>query len=407
MLPALTPDGRYRLLGPLARVEVSPIVAAERRRRSTNPAPGLPVIDLSQAAPAGAPAPSLRRHLAAAVSGQGDIHGYGPVLGDDALRAEIATRWSSIYRARIHEHEVGITAGCNQAFCAALASIAAPGDEVVLPAPWYFNHKMWLDSAGVRVRPLALSAATGFLPDPADVAGIVTPRTRAIVIITPNNPTGSIVGSGILTKLLDIARESGAVLVVDETYRDFQFPHQADHGLFRHPAWREHFVHLYSFSKTYRLTGYRTGAIVTGEDRLAEIEKFLDTVAICAPRMGQAAALFGLRELGGWVENERRGALRRLSLLQELFASEPGGFRLSSAGAYFAYLRHPFEESSDVVAERLLSDASLLVLDGLAFGPPRSLGGDGEAERHLRLAFANVREPDLREVVSRLGRLGR
>ena len=112
--------------------------------------PERPLLNLSQAAPIEPPPEALREAMAEMVRAEADTHLYGPVLGLPALRSEIAWRWSALYGGEIRPDEVAITAGCNQAFCTAITTLAAPGDAVMLPVPWYFNHKMWLDMSRHR-----------------------------------------------------------------------------------------------------------------------------------------------------------------------------------------------------------------------------------------------------------------
>ena len=202
-----------------------------------------------------------------------------------------------------------------------------------------------------------------------------------------------------------MARAGGAALVVDETYRDFDGRSGAPHDLFADPEWRDVLVHLYSFSKAFRLTGHRTGAIIADPARLAEAEKFLDTVAICAPQLGQRAAAWGLRNLGDWVAGERAEILRRRAAAHRILSSLPG-WEVRGCGAYFAYVRHPFEAPSDEVAQALVREASILVLPGAMFGRTRAQGGDGGPERELRVAFANSGVEGLAEMGRRLAAIG-
>ena len=148
-----------------------------------------------------------------------------------------------------------------------------------MPVPWYFNHKMWLDMSGAKAVPLKCEG--DMMPDPWDVAKLITPRTRAIVLVTPNNPTGVEYPDDLITAFYDIAKSRGIALIVDETYRDFHTVHDAPHSLFTRADWDDTLIHLYSFSKAYRLTGHRVGAMLARPSSLAEVEKFLDTVAIC------------------------------------------------------------------------------------------------------------------------------
>ncbi|MGB1266443.1 MAG: aminotransferase class I/II-fold pyridoxal phosphate-dependent enzyme, partial [Nereida ignava] len=148
----------------------------------------MPLINVSQAAPVDPPPAPLREALADAVLNDAGSHLYGAVLGIPELRAEVAQQWSAAYGGKLDAENVGITSGCNQAFCAAISSLCGPGDAVILPAPWYFNHKMWLDMSGVKSVPL--QTGPDLLPDPAIAATLITRRTRAISLVTPNNPGG-------------------------------------------------------------------------------------------------------------------------------------------------------------------------------------------------------------------------
>jgi aspartate/methionine/tyrosine aminotransferase len=361
--------------------------------------PDRPLLNLSQAAPVAPPPAPLRAAMAEACLNDDAAHLYGPVLGLPDLRAEIAARWSKAYRGVIRPEDVGVTAGCNQAFCAALATIAGPGDAVMLPVPWYFNHKMWLDLMGIATVPLP--CGPDMLPDPQAARDPVTPRLRAIVLVTPNNPTGAEYPPALVAEFAAIARSCGAALIVDETYRDFDSREGPPHDLFADPGWRDVLVHLYSFSKAYRLTGHRVGAIVAAPERLAQAEKFLDSVAICAPQIGQRAALWGLRHLGEWVAGERAEILRRRAAIERVFEGLPG-WRLLGCGAYFAYVEHPDQRGADAVARALVHEQSLLVLPGTMFAPDIAAGGDGAAERQLRIAFANADASGIAELGRRL-----
>jgi aspartate/methionine/tyrosine aminotransferase len=362
-----------------------------------------PLINLSQAAPVDPPPEALARAMAEALITRPSAHLYGPVLGLPELREELAAQWSGFYGGTVRPGQVAITAGCNQAFCAAMSTLAAPGDAVILPLPYYFNHKMWLDMSGIGTQ--LLSTGDDLLPDPGRAAGLITERTKAIVLVTPNNPAGVEYPPETIRAFLELARARDIALIVDETYRDFLGQEGAPHDLFADPEWDDTLIHLYSFSKAYRLTGHRVGAIMASEARLAEVEKFLDTVAICPPQVGQIGALWGMRNLADWLAGERAEILARRDAVRAGFQRLPG-WELLGCGAYFAYAHHPFDAPSDVVARRLVEEAHILTLPGTMFGPLRSEGGGGQAEGTLRIAFANADAAGLAEVCDRLAALG-
>ena len=378
----------------LLHTDAPPVMEARRWLEGVIHPANRPLINISQAAPVDLPPMALRQAIADAALHNPDAHLYGPVLGLPALRAEVATQFSAAYGGRISADQVAITQGCNQAFCAAISVLAGAGDEVILPTPWYFNHKMWLDMQGIAAIPLPCGA--GMIPSADDARAKITPRTRAIVLVTPNNPTGAEYPAETLTAFRDLARAHGLALIVDETYRDFDARSGAPHDLFT-SDWDDCLIQLYSFSKAYRLTGHRVGAILASESRLIQIEKFLDTVAICPAQLGQIAALWGMQNLGQWLAGERDEILARRAALQTGFA-QVGGWQLLGCGAYFAYVRHPFDMASPDLARDLVGKASLLALPGTMFRPK----GDAQGARELRIAFANVDSIALGEVCTRL-----
>ena len=377
----------------LAATFAPPVMEARRWLAGAEFPPDRPLINVSQAAPVDPPPEVLRRVMADAALNRPEAHLYGPVLGNSDLRATLAASWQRFYDAPVTADQVAITQGCNQAFCAAIASLAGPGDEVIIPAPWYFNHKMWLDMQGIRTVPLA--CGPDMVPRAEDAAALISDRTRAIVLVSPNNPTGAEYPAATLSAFYDLARARGLALIVDETYRDFDSRDGAPHDLRARPDADEVLIQLYSFSKVFRLTGHRVGAILTGPERLAEVEKFLDTVAISTSQIGQIGAEYGLREMGDWVAAERAEILSRRAAMISAMAGVPG-WQVVSAGAYFAWVAHPFDLASDQLAQQLVQPAGILMLPGTMFMP------DGQGQGHLRIAYANADAAGIAAMAERL-----
>nr|WP_062762622.1 aminotransferase [Falsirhodobacter sp. alg1] len=377
----------------LTATSAPPIMEARRWLDGVAFPPDRPLLNVSQAAPVDPPPLALREALADAALNTPEAHLYGPVLGNENLRAELAAQWSVAYGAPIAPGNVAITQGCNQAFTAAIASLAQSGDEVILPTPWYFNHAMWLNMNSIR--PVPLPTGPDLLPDPELAQTLITDRTRAIVLVSPNNPGGVEYPATLIERFRDLARSKGIALIVDETYRDFDSRDGAPHPLFQDPDWADTFIHLYSFSKVFRLTGHRVGAIVAGAARMVEIEKFLDCVSISASQMGQIGALWGLRNLGDWVASERAEILARRAAMVEGLQSLPG-WKMLGCGAYFTYVQHPQGMSSPAFCQHLVQTAGILMLPGTMFHPPGQ--GDGTA----RIAFANIDMAGINTLFTRL-----
>ena len=215
------------------------------------------------------------------------------------------------------------------------------------------------------------------------------------MLVTPNNPTGAVYPPAALDAFFELARSRGVALVVDETYRDFLTEAVPPHGLFGRDGWDETLVHLYSFSKVYSLTGYRVGAVISGARLIGEIAKAMDCVSICAPRIAQDAALFGIENLADWRAEKRALMDARAEALRRAFSRNDLAYELISAGAFFAYLRHPFEGvPGAVIARRLADEQNVLSLPGAMFGPGQ--------DEFLRFAFANLDAEWMPELARRL-----
>jgi aspartate/methionine/tyrosine aminotransferase len=350
-----------------------------------------PLLDLTQAVPGYPAHPALLARLGE-ISASAASTGYGPIDGDAGLREALAADASAFYGAVISPGEVAITAGANLGFAMVMATLAGPGARVGLPTPWYFNHAMALSMQGSVAVPIPCHARNGFVPDPAEVEALL-PGLAALVLVSPNNPTGAAYPAAVIHALAEACRRHGVWLVLDETYRDF-LPETRPHALFSAPDWAEHVVHLYSFSKAYCLPGHRLGAVIGGGAFRAELLKALDSYQICPARPAQAALAWGVAALAEWRAGNRAVMAARADAARAAVA-QLADWRLESLGTYFAYLRIPDAAADAVaVAEALAVETGLLCLPGPFFGP-------GQA-RHLRLAFANAEPARIAEIPGRL-----
>ncbi|MBV8652287.1 MAG: aminotransferase [Alphaproteobacteria bacterium] len=389
----------YRINGLLRAVAEPPIAEAHGWIQGRSFPAEKKLIDVAQAVPGYPPPASLTTHLAE-IAPQPQIARYTEIEGIPRLREALAGHMSQFYGARIEAAQVAITAGCNQGFCLAAMTLAAAGDEIILPLPYYFNHRMWLDMLGINSVLLPFRPDRGGVPDPDEAASLIGPKTRAIVLVSPNNPTGAVYPRETLAAFRDLAKARGIALVIDETYKDFLASDGPPHDLFAAKDWADTLIQLYSFSKVYCLTGYRVGAVLASPGFIAEMAKAMDCVAICAPRIGQEAALYGLEHLGDWRVEKRRLMSERVAALHQAFAGEDTGYEIVSAGAYFAYLRHPFAGTpARAVAKHLAEDENMLCLPGSMFGPGQ--------EDYLRFAFANVETALMPEIARRLAHSAR
>jgi aspartate/methionine/tyrosine aminotransferase len=383
-------------MGRTSNLIAPPIKAARKWLEGMEFPADRPLIDVSQAAPTAPPPLKMRQAMADHVLSDGDAHLYGPILGNLDLRASLAGKWSRTYKTDFSQENIAITSGCNQAFCAVVASLCQAGDDVILTAPWYFNHDMWLTLSDVNTRPLYCDNT--LIPDPNDAEKMINDRTRAICLVTPNNPAGVEYSNDLLNYFLDLSQKHNVKLIIDETYLDFRTIDDV-HTLWAHPAAQDHLIVLYSFSKAYRLTGHRVGAVIASPHQINEIEKFLDTVTICPAQTGQFAAKWGLEHLDKWVEQERQKTTQKLTQLRQTFERlVPFGWKLLGSGAYFAYIAHPFNMTSISAAQALLKQGHVLALPGAFFSPDETRLG----HNHLRVAFANIDAETIETLVDRL-----
>ena len=226
-----------------------PVMEARNWLENTKLPDNLELMNLSQAAPVDPPPIEIRKAIADASLNKPEAHLYGPVLGNDDLRLELSLKCSTIYEGNIKRENIAITSGCNQAFCATIATIAQAGDNVIIPSPWYFNHKMWLDMAAIKTNVLVVD--DNMLPNVQDAESIINDKTKAILLVSPNNPTGVEYPSNLILEFYRLAKKYSISLIIDETYRDFLSKNETPHTLFNETDWDDTLISLYSVSYTH------------------------------------------------------------------------------------------------------------------------------------------------------------
>lgn len=357
-------------------------------------APGRPLLDLCQAVPDYPPPADLLAHLAAQVKNPATSR-YTPDEGLPEVRQAVGEWYRRRYGAGPAAEEICLTIGASQAFWLAITTLCQAGDEVIVQLPAYFDHPMALQAMGIRCLWAPFRAENGGLPDPETIEALVTPRTRAVLLVTPSNPTGSVVPPDDLLRLFELVRRHNICLLLDETYHAFLPPEESPHKLFAQSDWQEHFIHLASFGKTFSLTGYRAGALIAGPDVIAQALKIQDTMAVCQPHLTQQAVRFGCEHLDDWVAANARMMDNRHRLFLDLWQRQERPFRLNASGSFFAWVQHPWPDlSSRQAARRLLTEYGILCLPGGAFGPG--------LENYLRLALGNLPAAQIPDAVAAL-----
>ena len=356
--------------------------------------PGLSLVDLCQAVPDYPPPRELTDFLAEKLADPLSCR-YSPDEGLPEVREAVCAGYRDLYGARIEPGELCLTIGASQAFWLAMVTLCRAGDEVVVQLPAYFDHPMALAMLGVRCVYAPFDEESGGLPCPGVIDRLVGARTRAILLVSPSNPTGAVIPAPLMDELHRIAARKNVALVVDETYQSFIPGGGRPHDLFGKADWGDHFVQIASFGKTFALTGYRAGMLAASAEFIGHALKAQDTMAVCQPRITQHAVRYGFERLGGWVAQNRVMMEGRLQRFRDEFALPGNPFRLVASGPFFGWVRHPFASlTGREVARRLVQEAGVLLLPGEVFGPG--------LEGYLRLAFGNIREEEIPEAVARL-----
>ena len=218
----------------LAAIHPPPITEVKSWIAGRSFPPEKPLIDLCQAIPDYPPAEAMLEVLTPLLHDPA-VAKYSPDEGLPEVRQSIAAWYERRYGGGPRAAEICLTIGASQAFWLAMVTLCQAGDEVIVPLPAYFDHPMALTAYGVVPRYLPYREGSGGLPDPAQIAAAINAKTRAILLVSPSNPTGAILPPALLRELFDLARRRNIALILDETYNTFA-PPATRHDLFHHPG---------------------------------------------------------------------------------------------------------------------------------------------------------------------------
>ncbi len=328
-----------------------------------------------------------------------DTHGYGYVIGRQELRSAFAQKLNAENQLD-PGYEVVVTAGSNMAFFASLLAVTSPGDEVILLVPYYFNHEMAARIAGCK--PVFVKLGDSLIPDAVAIEHAITPRTRAVVTISPNNPTGIVYPPDVLKSINDLCAANGIYHMSDEAYEYFTFAGARHYSPGSAPGAHAHTISLFSMSKAYGMAGWRLGYMAIPPHILSDVRKIQDTNQICPAMLSQVAALQALEEGSNYcrqylssMAKVRAMVLQRLQNIQA-----PVKISVSEGAFYFLLTVCPDTLDSPLDAKtlttRLIREYGVAVIPGDTFGL--------EGETSLRIAYGALQESTLTEALNRLVR---
>ena len=325
-----------------------------------------------------------------------DTHTYQDVAGNRALIGAIEDKLR-----RDNGIDVGrgmramVTCGANMGFVHAILAVTEPGDEVILPVPFYFNHEMAIEMTGCTA--VHVRTDEHYQLDLEAIRGAVTARTRAIVTVTPNNPTGAVYSETALREVSRLCAGRGLYHISDEVYEYFTYggvPHVSSGGFEGAEAYT---ISLFSLSKAYGFAGWRIGYAVYPEHLADAMAKVQDTVLVCPPVISQIAAVAAMEVGPAYCRHHLRalGEVRDI-VLTELGSLEPLCIVPRAEGAFYCFLRINADADPMTVAERLIREHRVAVIPGHAFG--------ATAGCYFRVAYGALQKATVAEGIGRLVR---
>lgn len=328
------------------------------------------------------PAP-IRAAVAHALENDPKAGMYALPAGLPELRSAAAREHQRRTGQRVDpESRVMISAGNMEGLQALFQAIVDPGDEVIVTDPGFVSHISQIRfNGGVPVY-WQMDEASGWQLDIDALPGLIGPRTKAIVLVTPSNPTGAILSKGTLQAVARIACDHGLLLILDDPYSHFTYENQDRfYNLASDPDYAENIAYLFTFSKAYAMSGWRAGYMIVPETLLTEAVKIHDLTMICTPRISQIAALAALENEPLHLGEFQRILARRRGLICERLDRVGHVFQYQKPeGAYYVFPRIVVTHDSSVqFSLDLLNQAKVTVTPGSAFGP--------SGEHHVRMAY--------------------
>ena len=320
-------------------------------------------------------------------------HKYGPVQGIPPLLERVECKLAEENGIHLGGRKVVVTAGANMGFLNALFAITDPGDEVILPLPYYFNQEMAIRM--LNCRPVIVPTDADFKLQPELIRAAVTERTRAIVTISPNNPSGVVYSESDLCAVNALCKEVGIYHISDEAYENFLYGNVRHFSPGSIADSHRHTISLFSLSKAYGFASWRIGYMAVPEALYPAVLKAQDTNLICAPLVSQHAAVGALETGSGYCREKLKTTAKvRGIVLDELESVRDFCHIPPADGAFYVLLKVETDLDSLSIAERLIKEHGVAVIPGIAFGLEQGC--------YLRIAYGALDETTAAEGLRRL-----
>lgn len=314
----------------------------------------------------------------------GKVH-YTSNFGHMELRQAIADKLNRDNNVPYKASEVLVTVGLSEAVFAVLATILNEGDEILVPDPVWLNYINVPNLLGAKAVTYGLKEETGFQMDLNEIRAKITDKTRALVIITPNNPTGGVLGEDTLSELAQIAIENDLMIISDEIYERLVYDNAKHISIASLPGMKERTFTMNGMSKAYAMDGWRLGYVAAPEEYVLAMNKFHQHNTTCAPAFVQAAAIAALTQEGEEVNDMVKEYQRRRDYAVKAINEIEGISCQCPKGAFYIFINcKSLGMTSADLSAYLLENAKIALVPGDVFGP----GGEG----YLRMSFANSYE---------------
>jgi len=382
-----------RIPSRIQNIDLPPFDPLNRRAAELR-AEGHHVISLGQAVPFFAPPEAAMRAARAALDSP-EVNRYATDPGLPSLRSVLAERLGETIGGAISGDDLIITAGANHAFTLALTTLVDPGDEVILPAPWFTNHQMAIVALGAMPIDAPIADRETFSVRWSDIEPHLTSRTKAVVLCNPSNPTGAPMDANEGALIVREAAKRNLVVFSDETYMHFVYE-GAHWSAASVPDWRQNVVVIGTFSKSFGMMGWRVGYVLADAPVCEQAVKVQDAMIICAPVISQMAVEAAVRESWCYTKSFHDEIRQRRRVLAEGLAAIPGVQWTPTLGGLFAFARIAGIDDSTRLSYELLERAHVVTIAGAAFG--------NTGEGYLRLSYGYASSEELAEAGQRLRR---
>jgi len=321
-----------------------------------------------------------------------DIFKYAPSAGSLFYRDTLCRYYHSLGLTDLTPDNFLVTNGGSEALQFALSCICDEGDEILLPEPYYANYYGFAQSLGIKIRPLVSHIETGFsLPDLSKYEELITPKTKAVLITNPGNPTGYLYSRKELEDLCKVVLKHDIFVIVDEVYREYVYDGEKHHSILEFPELKNHAVVIDSESKRYSMTGIRCGFLVTRSQEFMDIALKFAQARLSPVLLGQIASNAAHSEPQSYIDEVREEYTQRRDLLIKKLNEIPGVVCPKPKGAFYCVAELPVENAEDFCLW-LLKDfeyqgATVMLAPAEGFYSDRELG-----KRQVRIAYVLNKE---------------